>query len=121
LDWLQIQVSKTKTPSATHRTDSIRVTDMKGKINRALYGAKSGQITASCFNNTYTVETSLVDEVTLYISPLMVDVSQPVRVVINGQERYAGMVAYSKAFLTQRFQANFDRQQLFVNELKIKI
>jgi len=121
LDWLQIQVSKTKAPSATHRVDSIQVTDAKGQVNRYLYGAKSGQIAATCFNNTYTLETSLVDEVTLYISPLMVDISQPVRVVINGQERYSGMVAYSKFFLAQRFQANFDRQQLFVNELKIKI
>jgi hypothetical protein len=121
VDWLQIQVSKTKTPSAIHRVDSIRVTGINGEVKRSLYGAKSGQITAACFNNTYTIETSLVDEVTLYISPLMVDVSQPVRVVVNGQERYTGRVAYSKTFLAQRFQANSDRQQLFINELKIKL
>jgi hypothetical protein len=51
----------------------------------------------------------------------MVDLTQPIRVVVNGQERYQGIVVYSKNFLAQQFQTTFDRQQLFVNELKVKI
>jgi hypothetical protein len=94
---------------------------MAGEPSRYRYGETTGQVHASCFNNTYTVETSLVDEVTLYISPVMVDLTQPIRVVVNGQERYKGMVSCSKNFLAQQFQTTFDRQQIFVNELKIKI
>ena len=76
---------------------------------------------ATCFNNTYTLETSLVDEVILYVSPVMVDLAQPIRVVVNGQERFNGRVAASKAFINQQFQTRMDRQQLFVNELRIKL
>jgi hypothetical protein len=121
LDWLQVVVSTTKKPTTSHQIDSIRVFNMAGEPSRYSYGETTGQVHASCFNNTYTVETSLVDEVTLYISPVMVDLTQPIRVVVNGQERYKGMVAYSKNFLTQQFQTTFDRQQLFVNELKVKL
>jgi len=121
LDWLQVAVSTTKKPAKTHQTDSIWVFNMAGEPSRYRYGEATGQVQASCFNNTYTVETSLVDEVTLYISPVMVDLTQPIHVVVNGQERYSGMVAYSKDFLAQQFQTAFDRQQLFVNELKIKL
>ena len=121
LDWLQLVVSKTETPTAIHQADSIRVFNMAGESTHYRYGEKVGQVRASCFNNTYTLETSLVDEVTLYISPVMVDVSQPVRVIINGQERYNGRVAYAKEFLLQQFQNRMDRQQLFINELRIQL
>ena len=94
---------------------------MASEPSRYRYGETTGQVHASCFNNTYTVETSLVDEITLYISPVMVNLTQPIRVVVNGQERYKGIVVYSKTFLAQQFQTTFDRQQIFVNELKVKI
>ena len=121
LDWLQVVVSTTKKPTTTHQTDSIRVFNMASEPSRYRYGETTGQVHASCFNNTYTVETSLVDEITLYISPVMVNLTQPIRVVVNGQERYKGIVVYSKTFLAQQFQTTFDRQQIFVNELKVKI
>ncbi|OGX82191.1 hypothetical protein BEN49_14295 [Hymenobacter coccineus] len=121
LDWVQCRMSSTKAPAATHQVDSIRVVNMVGEASRYRNGEKDGQVRATCFNNTYTVETSLVDELTLYISPVMVDLTQPIRVVVNGQQRYQGVVTYSKNFLGQRFAANFDRQQLFINELIIKL
>ena len=121
LDWLQIQVNKNKTPNIGHRSDSVQAVNMRGESLRYVYGDKSGQIRASCFDNTYTLETSLIDEVTLYISPLMVNVSQPIRVIVNGQERYRGKIICSKPFLLQRFGATYDRQQLFINELTIKL
>lgn len=121
LDWLQMRVSTTKKPAATHQTDSIHVFNMAGEPSHYRYGETTGQVRASCFNNTYTLETSLVEEVTLYFSPILVDLTQPIRVIVNGQERYNGMIGYSKNFLAQQFQTVFDRQQLFVNELKIKI
>lgn len=121
LDWLQLVVSTTKVPSATHQLDSIQVFNQAGQPSRYRYGEGAGQVRASCFNNTFTLETSLVEEVTLYISPVMVDVSQPVRVIINGQERYNGRIASSKAFLLRQFQDTMDRQQLFVNEVRFKL
>jgi hypothetical protein len=121
LDWLQLMVSTTKQPTASHQTDSMRVVNMAGEVSRYQVGAAAGQVRATCFNNTYTLETSLADEVTIYISPVMVDLAQPIRVVVNGQERFNGRVAASKAFINQQFQASMDRQQLFINELRIKL
>ena len=121
LDWLQLVASTTKQPAATHQTDSVQVFNMAGEASRYQYGANAAQVRASCFNNTYTLETSLADTVTLYISPAMADLSQPIRVVINGQERFNGRVAASKAFLSQQFLTKMDRQQLFVNELRFTL
>jgi pimeloyl-ACP methyl ester carboxylesterase len=121
LDWLQQVVSTTKQPTASHQTDSVRVANMAGEPSRYQVGATAGQVRATCFNNTYTVETSLVDEVVLYLSPVLVDLTQPVRVVINGQERFNGRMVASKEFMLHQFRANMDRQQLFVNELRFKL
>jgi pimeloyl-ACP methyl ester carboxylesterase len=121
LDWVQLVASTTKKPTATHQVDSVRVFNMAGEPTRYRYGEGTGQVRASCFNNTYTLETSLVDEVVLYISPVMVNVGQPIRVIINGQERYNGPVSYSKPFLLEQFQAHMDRQQLFITEVRFKL
>lgn len=121
LDWLQIQVNQARPPRAGHQRDSVQVINLRGEALDYVYGDQSGQVRATCFDNTYTLETSLLDAVTVYISPLMIDVSQPIRVVINGQERYQGKIGYSKSFLLQRFRATHDRQQLFINEVTIKL
>lgn len=121
LDWLQLLVSKTKAPAATHQADSVQVISLAGEPRRYLYGPETAQVRATCFHNTYALETSLADEVTIYISPATVDVTQPVRVLVNGQERYNALVPVDKAFLLRQFRARRDRQQLFTGEVRLQL
>ena len=121
VDWLQIKANINITPSAFHFTDSIQTFSISGEERNYRYGEATGQVKAVCFNNTYNIKTSQIDKVTIYISPLMVDLNLPVKVVINGKELFNKKVEYSKEFMTNKFLSDFDRTQIFVNKIEIDV
>ncbi len=121
IDWLQIKTDPQKKPEAWHRTDSVETFGSDGSERNYRYGNKQGQAKAEYFDNTFTLSTSQVAEVTLYISPMMVDLSRPVRVVVNGKELFTGRVDYSKEFMAKRFMQFFDRQQVWVNKITVAV
>jgi len=121
IDWLQIKVDTKKNPEPWHRTDSVETFGTDGTERNYRYGNKIGQAKAGYFDNTFTLTTSQVTEVTVYISPLMVDLSQPVRIVVNGKELFSGKVDYSKELMAERFQQFFDRQQVWVNKITVAV
>ena len=49
-------------------------------------------------NNTFTIQASRVGSVEVKISPLMVDMSKPVRISVNGKELYNGLVITNKEY-----------------------
>lgn len=121
IDWLQIYVNTKKTASPFHFTDSIRTFSGSGEERNYLYGEKTGQVRADFFNNTFTITTSQVDSITIFISPLMVDMDAPVRIIINNKERFNGIIHWSKEFMAERFLQEFDKSQLFVNKVDIRV
>lgn len=121
VDWLQIKVNTDKAASQFHRTDTIQTFWGGGEEHNYRYGEKTGQIRAYCFDNTYNVETSMINEVTIYISPLMINTDLPVKVIINGKELFNQKISFDKIFMTQRFMENFDRKQIFINEIVLKV
>lgn len=121
IDWLQISVDTKRPPTAQHFTDSIHTYSMSGESSDYLYGEKTGQVRAHYLDNTFTISASKVDMVTLYISPLMVDLQKPVSVVINGKKMFEQKVTASKEFMVSWFLSNFDRAQLFVNKIEVAV
>jgi hypothetical protein len=121
IDWLQIKVNTDKNPSSYHFTDSVQTFSSSGEERNYRYGEKTGQVRAECFNNIFTIATSQVDKVTIYISPIMVNMNSPIKVIINGKELYNEKVNYSKDFMITRFLNDFDRAQIFVNKIDISV
>lgn len=121
IDWLQINVNTKLRPAAHHFTDSVHTFSMDGEDRSYLYGEETGQVRAQYFNNRFTITTSLIDTLTIYISPLMVNLEKPVSVVVNGKELFNGVVPASKTFMAQWFMNSFDRSQLFVNKITLAI
>ncbi len=121
VDWLQIKVNTKKLPSRFHTTDTIQTFSGSGEERNYRYGENIGQARAECFNNTYFITTSQVDKVTIYISPLMVNLDLPVRIVINEKEVFNARVDYEKEFMINNFMSNFDRAQIFVNKVEITV
>ena len=108
-------------PAAPHFTDSIHTYSMSGEASDYLYGEKTGQVRAHYLANTFTITASKTDKITLYISPLMVDLQKPVSVVINGKKMFEHKVTASKEFIASWFLSNFDRAQLFVNKIEVAV
>lgn len=87
---------------------------------RAKFG-EPAVITASRTENTFRVNTSGVDQFTLLLSPSEIDFSVPVRVSVNGEERFAGEVAESSEVLIKWAQRDMDRAMLFTAELTVDL
>jgi len=85
------------------------------------YLNKSAAVKASYNNNTFSIETSGVTELELLISPLMVNLEEPVVVIINGKQVFEGKVKTNKRFTIDGFKKDFDREALWVNSIKLKI
>jgi predicted esterase len=82
---------------------------------------KSGTVKASFNNNAFNIETSRVGEIELLISPVMVNLEEPVKVNINGKKVFEGKITADKTFLLNGFENTFDRQALWVNSIKLKV
>ncbi|WP_432328612.1 hypothetical protein ACRQ5D_07480 [Mucilaginibacter sp. P25] len=55
------------------------------------------------------------------ISPLMVNLEQPVVVNINGKQVFRGKIQADKNFMLRNFKASFDRDAIWVNSVKLKV
>ncbi len=120
IDWIQIKVNLDKKPNEIHKTDSVETFWGSGESYNYRYGAKVGQLKARCFDNTYFLTTSLIDEVTIYVSPLMINLDLPIKVILNRKEIFNAKVEYSKEFMKDNFMDNFDRGQIFINKIVVK-
>ena len=82
---------------------------------------KSAVVRSSYFNNTFTVETSKVGKIEILISPVMVNLEEPVNVIINGKTTFTGKIKADKNFIIKNFTNNFDRETLWVNSIALKV
>ena len=112
-----MSVNTNRPPSLYHQTDSVVTFSADGEERRYLYGEKTGQVHAVYLNNTFTINTSQVDTVTIYLSPAMVNLQLPVTVIINGKQVYHAVTGIDRSFMIDRFMEYFDREQLWVNKL----
>ncbi|MDN5285716.1 MAG: hypothetical protein JWR38_1990 [Mucilaginibacter sp.] len=82
---------------------------------------KSMAVKASYNNNVFNVQTTGVSEIQLFISPVMVNLENPVIVIVNNKRVFEGKIKADKNFLLTNFKDNFDRKVLWVMPLKVKV
>jgi hypothetical protein len=81
---------------------------------------KSAAVKASYNNNIFDLQTSRITEIELLISPVMVNLQNPVIINVNGKEVFNKKVTADKVFLLKSFTSSFDRKALWVTSIKVK-
>ncbi|MXN90305.1 hypothetical protein GR160_03625 [Flavobacterium sp. Sd200] len=82
---------------------------------------KSGKIKAQYSNNIFRIETSKIGTFSINISPEMINPKKKVKVYINGKLYVNKKVKYNREFMFQSFENSRDREQVWINEIELKI
>ncbi len=72
-------------------------------------------------NNRFYVKTSRLQSFYINISPEMIDIHKKVRVYLNGKLYFNKKMKYDKKLMLQNFEINKDREQIWINRIKILI
>lgn len=122
-DWLRVLKFDTTTAAALWNTELntlVSIKTDKGYINLPYYELnKSVAIKAYYNNNVFEINISRIKEIELLISPIMVNLQNPVIVKVNGKEVFNKKVTADKMFLLKTFTSSFDRKALWVTSIKI--
>ncbi|WP_432671216.1 alpha/beta hydrolase-fold protein [Flavobacterium sp. SM2513] len=82
---------------------------------------KSGKITASYEENTFTIQTSCIGSLSITISPEMINLKKKVKVYINDKLYFNQKIKYDPQFMLNNFIKTKDRSQIWVNVINLKI
>ena len=85
------------------------------------YGNISGALKATYRANSFYLETSRVSQIAVYIHPAMVNLQNPVKIVVNDTELFNELVGIDREFLTTNYIENRDRSALWVKRIVLKI
>jgi predicted esterase len=123
-DWVRITKFDTDLANAKWQTKlNTNVYNKRDKVyvNAPYYDLNiSAAVEAHYNNNVFELNTSRIKEVELLISPVMVNLQNPVIVKVNGKEVFNKKVMADKPFLLKTFTSAFDRKALWVTSIKIK-
>jgi predicted esterase len=123
-DWMRVLKFDVSLPKANWQTELN--TRSYNKIKKIYMDFpyyrlnKSAAVRASFKNNIFDIYTSRTKEIEILISPVMVNLQNPVIVNINGKRVFNGKLYASKEFLTSEFKKSFDRKALWVTSIKCK-
>lgn len=131
-DWLEINQLDTTRPKASWQLPiNVPVRGWRSVADPAVqsdsvsqafaFPRQSGAVQGRYAQNQFELTTSRVGELTLYLSPAMIDFSRPLRVLINGRQVYRGLVQYDRSFLVRQYEQELDQQALWVNRLTFKV
>ena len=125
IDWLKIKTLSTEDRPENWHTNINHKT--YNKIDKKYddygyyeYKNKSGAVIAEFNNNIFKFKTSRVDEVEVLISPVMINLQNPVIIEINGKIVFNKKIDADKNFLLSEFSKNHDRKSLWVNSITVK-
>ena len=82
---------------------------------------KSGKIITKYQHNEFHFTTSNIMSFKLYISPEMVNLKKKIKVFVNGKLHFNQKITYDKEFMLKSFKNNGDREQIWVNNIKITL
>jgi predicted esterase len=122
-DWLKVDSFDLNLPKAEWQVD--RHIDLFNKINKKwekipYYQNTEGYaIKGKYDDNIFKIESSRVKTFEILISNQMVDLKKPIAVYVNGELVYKKKVIPNKEYIANSFEANFDRQVIWVNSIKI--
>lgn len=123
-DWLHITQFDTTLKNSSWQTElNTKAYNKRDKIysHDDYYDLnKSVAVKADYNNNVFSIKTSGIKEVELCISPVMVNLQNPVIVKVNGREVFNKKITADKAFLINNFISTFDRKSLWLTSIKVK-
>lgn len=121
-DWLRIlNIDTTLVGASWHSELNTRLYNKIDKVymNLPYYQLnKSAVVKASYNNNIFHIQTSRVREIELLISPVMVNLQNPVVIIVNGKEVFNKRVTSNKTFLLKNFNSTYDRKAIWVTSIK---
>jgi predicted esterase len=126
-DWLKITaVSNPLIQANWHKPFNVityNKIDKKFNDSLAYYTElkNSAAVEASYNNNIFTIQTSGVAEFEILISPVMVNMEQPIIVNVNGKQIFGAKVIADKKFITNGFKSDFDKDAIWITSLKLKV
>jgi predicted peptidase len=125
-DWLTVTKADTSKPRADWDKEfNARALNKRTgeyyQSNYYIYAPQNVTVRAKYANNVFEIQTSRVGEVTLLISPAMVDLKKPVLVIVNGKQVFSGELSADKGFMVNNFAKAMDRGAVWVNAIKVKV
>ncbi len=125
-DWLKITGINKAMPNATwHAPFNITASFARqNKVVEYPYYARPDKSTiakATCNNNVFTILASRVTEIELLISPVMINLENPVVVIVNGKQVYNQKIKADKDFILNNFKKSGDRDAVWVNSIRLKV
>jgi hypothetical protein len=122
IDWLEISEIDTKrSRAAWHRIYEYQKRSLREVAETIKIGNDTAAVRAEYYDNTFEIETSCVAKFTLNLHPAMIDVRQPVKVVVNGKEVFNQRVSPDKDFMAKVFSENSDRSLIWANRISIEV
>jgi pimeloyl-ACP methyl ester carboxylesterase len=112
-----------KRPSDAKLEDVNEYETIPGLMVRPLFARRqsSGRVDAVRKGNAYELQTRGVRDVTLLLSPDVIDFSKPVRVTVNGKQVHDAMVTPGEATLLKWAAHDRDRTMLYAAELHVTV
>lgn len=86
-----------------------------------VFPRQSGAVQGRYAKNQFELTTSQVGSLTIYLSPEMINLGQPLKVIINGKQVYNGPIQYDRAFLVAQYAKEMDHQALWINRLTFRV
>jgi dienelactone hydrolase len=119
--WLVIQMLGKRASDVALK--DVNTYSPNGIMQRTLFEhtKASGRVDASRAGNAFDVKTRGVQELTLLLSPDVIDFSTPVRVTVNGKVAHDGVVKPDAATLLAWAARDHDRTMLYGAELRISV
>ena len=134
VDWLEItQLDTTARAAPWQRTENFPITSwlsynkreqlvVRSVEQRAFdYPRAAGAVRAVYADNRFELQTSRVGELAVYIAPAMVDLSQPVVIVVNGREVFSETVAPDAAWMREEYARSGERTQVFCRRVLVEV
>ncbi|MEO0340251.1 MAG: dienelactone hydrolase family protein [Bacteroidota bacterium] len=121
IDWIQFKHNNQKPKGKYHYQDSLSIFWSNGEPYSFLYGQKNGQISAEYETNVFRIKASMIDQLEVYLSPLMINPELAIKIYVNDKLVYQKKVSYDKEFMCKNFQNNFDRQRIWMNKITLDI
>lgn len=122
-DWLEIiQVDQALKQEPWHLDRIVPGEAESGKLpQNLLLNEGSGRVEAEWTGNTCNVRSSRVKTLRIWLHPRLVDLRKPVKVVVNGETKFDGIVQDTQGFALREFMTHFDRKALWRGRLKINL
>jgi predicted esterase len=123
-DWLKVLQIDTFASNAKWHNELN--TPNYNKMDGSYFGSyymlnKSGAVRAIYQNNIFSLQTSRVTDIELLISPIMVNLQNPITIIVNGKKVFNDKVVADKDVLLNHFSSSFDRNALWIASIKLKV